>query len=249
MFAFIIFVVVFVVIFVRLAFRNTRNIREIINKLLNKNCSDGPILNHKDFPWSKEFRKHQNDIKQEYLNYCKEYNVPAYKDIDSELSGGTIGWKSLFLRVFNNDTEIIDKFPITKKLINSCPCTTAYFSKLEPNVHIKAHEGLYKGVIRYHLSIIIPKKWKDCYIIVDGKKLYWRENHDLLFDDTHTHEVFNNTNEERVVLFMDVKRDFKNTVIDLINTIVLKLISINDASVDLLVSKANILNGRKLYKN
>ena len=45
-----------------------------------------------------------------------------------------------------------------------------------------------------------------CKIIVDDKEYFWKEGVGVLFDDTFTHEVQNNTDEIRVALLLDVKR-------------------------------------------
>ena len=55
-------------------------------------------------------------------------------------------------------------------LINSVLCTTAYFSILEPGTKIKPHNGVYKGVLRYHLGLIVPSG--DLFIEIDGKSLH-----------------------------------------------------------------------------
>ena len=44
-------------------------------------------------------------------------------------------------------------------------------------------------------------------IIVDDKDCFWEEGKSVLFDDTYTHEVINNTNEVRIALLLDVKRE------------------------------------------
>ena len=246
----IIFLVLIIIIY-SWVIEDAKNGGEKINSFLEGYCNDGPILDPKDFSWTKDFRENQKEIKKEFLEYSKKYIIPNYTDISEELSAKTVGWKSLFLRVFNKDIEIIDKFPITKKLINSCSCTTAYFSKLEPRTRIPKHRGIYKGVIRYHLSIIIPKKWEDCFIIVDGNKLHWKEgskdNIDLAFDDMYLHEVQNNTDEERVVLFLDIRRNFNNIFVNMINVLLLTFIKSNDMVINT-VNKANNLNKIKHKK-
>ena len=40
----------------------------------------------------------------------------------------------------------------------------------------------------------------------DGAPHAWQEGRVLLFDDTHTHEVRNSTDEDRVVLLFDFER-------------------------------------------
>ena len=83
--------------------------------------------------------------------------------------------------------------------------TSAYFSVLSPGKHIPPHKGPYKGIIRYQLAISVPKKGV-CKIIVDDKDFFWVEGKSVLFDDTYTHEVINNTKEHRIALLLDIKR-------------------------------------------
>lgn len=210
-----------------------------INEFLARHCNEGPVLDAKQFNWSQDFRDNWRVVMSEFNRYHRDFEVPAYKDINKDSSAGTEGWKALFLRVFNNDTEMVEHFPETIKLINSCPCTTAYFSMLEPGTHIPAHKGVYKGVYRYHLSLIAPRDWHNCFIIVDGKKLHWKEpGNDIMFDDMYLHEVYNNTSERRMVLFLDIKRDFDNPLVNLVNNVMLKFIKSNDVLADT-VRKAN----------
>lgn len=199
-----------------------------INAYFERHCKDPSIFDPRDFPWTKNFIKNLPSIQEEFNEYQKLHSIPEYQSINPISSGKTKGWHSLFLRIFGHDTKNMKHFPKTKALINQCPCTTAYFSLLKPGTKIKPHVGIYKGVIRYHLSIKIPQDWRNCWIKVDGKKLHWRENDHLMFDDMFEHSVENNTKEERVVLFMDIKRDFKNTWLNMVNHVMLKFIKSND---------------------
>jgi len=212
-----------------------------INEYLTRHCSDPAVLNSRDYAWTANFRQNWQSIRQEFDAYSQNYVVPAYKDVNKGSSGDTDGWKALFLRVFNNDTQMMEFFPKTKALLATCPCTTAYFSLLEPGTHIPEHRGVYKGVLRYHLSLVVPDDWQNCFIVVDGKKLHWREGDDLMFDDMYLHHVENNTNQKRVVLFLDIKRDFKSLLVNFVNTIMLKFIKCNDVLLTT-VEKANRLS-------
>lgn len=245
-------VLILIIIFITIAYRIIReNLAQgggKINSFLLKRCKSTPVLDVKDFPWTKNFRDNYKDILKEFNGYRKKNIIPAYRDINKDSAGDTEGWKALFLRVFNNDTDMIKDFPKTKALLAKCPCTTAYFSMLEPGTHIKPHKGIYAGVLRYHLSLVSPKKWEDCFIIVDGQKLHWKEpGHELMFDDMYTHEVQNNTNERRVVLFLDVRRNFNSGPLNLLNRIILKFASTNDTLVAT-VDKANRISNPEKYK-
>ena len=84
--------------------------------------------------------------------------------------------------------------------------TTAMFSILSPRKHILDHRGPYKGVLRYHLGLIVPRDAEACRIRVGEDVRHWEEGKSMIFDDTFNHEVWNDTDETRVVLFVDVLR-------------------------------------------
>jgi aspartyl/asparaginyl beta-hydroxylase (cupin superfamily) len=201
---------------------------DMINSYLANQTDDPPILKSTDFPWTQLFRDNYKTIKEEYLSY--DGVEPAFKDVNSKYSvvENDKKWKVLFLRAFNKDTKLTKYFPKTMELINSCPCTLAYFSILEPGTTIHPHVGVYKGVIRYHLGLIVPKNYKDCFIVVDGKKLHWKEGEDIMFDDMFEHYVINRTDERRVILFLDIKRDFNSILVNMINSILLFFVRSSD---------------------
>jgi len=214
-----------------------------INEFLTNHCQDPAVFNTNEFEWTKKFRNNWKSIRNEYFEYTNKYSVPNYKDINAITASCDVnnGWKSLFLRIFGVDTDAAKLFPKTMKLINSCPCTLAFFSVFEPGTKLKPHVGVYKGVIRYHLPIIIPDDWHKCFINVNGQVLNWKEGEDLMFDDMFLHYAENNTKQQRVVLFLDIKRDFKNFFINIFNTLILGCIKSNDILQDT-VSKANSSN-------
>jgi ornithine lipid ester-linked acyl 2-hydroxylase len=215
-----------------------------INEFLEARCSDPPVFNSRDFKWSRKFREQWKDVREEFDSYSREYVVPSYTDVNRDSSAGTEGWKALFLRVFSVDTKMMQYFPKTKKLLENCECTTAYFSMLEPGTYIQEHKGVYKGVLRYHLGLIVPEDWQNCFIVVDGKKLHWKEGDDIMFDDMFLHHVENNTPQKRVVLFLDIKRNFGTFVLNWINSLMLKFIKCNDSLLST-VEKANLISRQK----
>ena len=80
------------------------------------------------------------------------------------------------------------------------------FSILSPHKHILPHCGPYKGVLRYHLGLIVPEDAENCRIRVGDDIRHWEPGKPLIFDDVFNHEVWNDTDETRVVLFVDVER-------------------------------------------
>lgn len=221
------------------------NLLPYINQFLSRHCKDPAVLNTKDFEWTSDFRANWKVIRDEYLGYAISNTIPVYKTINEMTSSCDLtgGWRTLFLRIFGKDTKCAHFFPKTMQLINGCPCTLAFFSVFEPGTKLTRHVGLYKGVLRYHLPLIIPDKWDKCFINVNGRVLNWRfdsqdDPMDLMFDDTFLHHAENNTDQKRVILFLDIKRDFKSWWLNTFNTILLRFIRSNDA-IDDTLKRAN----------
>ncbi|WP_197530127.1 aspartyl/asparaginyl beta-hydroxylase domain-containing protein [Gloeobacter violaceus] len=80
------------------------------------------------------------------------------------------------------------------------------FSILDANAHIPPHHGPYKGVLRYHLGLIVPVEDERCAVRVDNEVRSWKEGKSLIFDDSFEHEVWNRDPRRRVVLFVDFPR-------------------------------------------
>jgi beta-hydroxylase len=171
--------------------------------------------------WCKELRDNYTTIKQEYINYTKQNNLKRFAEIDpNQMSTdtGDIPWEILMLRVYNKDTEKIRYFPETYRFIKKIPgCTLAMFSVLPKNKKLDPHHGPSKSVLRYHLSLIVPKNNKECFITVNGEKHIWKEGTDTMFDDTFLHSAQNLSDETRVVLFLDIKRKYNNVFLDWVN--------------------------------
>merc|ERR1712008_292070 len=60
-------------------------------------------------------------------------------------------------------------------------------------------------VVRVHLPLIVPRGG-NCGLWVDGCVEYQEEGEIVIFDDSKVHRAFNYTDEERVVLILDLER-------------------------------------------
>lgn len=182
--------------------------------------------------WCQNLRNNYLDIRQEYLDYIKNHQLARFKDVDktqTKYDISDIPWQVLFLKVYNVDTDKTRFFPKTTRLISQIPgCTLAMFSVLHSGKVIPPHRGPYKGVLRYHLTLIAPKDHHLCTIHVNKKPYNWTEGTDVLFDDTYLHHVENKSSDTRVILFLDIKKDFNNIFLDSLNSLLLNLAKYND---------------------
>ena len=100
--------------------------------------------------------------------------------------------------------------PETMKVLSRIPnLRSAFFSILGPNYHIPHHRGVTKGLIRCHLGLIVPDQRDQCIMRVGDQICQWEEGRCFVFDDTYDHEVWNKTDQERVVLLIDVDRPMR----------------------------------------
>ena len=78
---------------------------------------------------------------------------------------------------------------------------TAFFSILKPRTRIPPHTGVSNTRTIIHLPLIVPP---GCGFRVGGETRAWVEGQAFAFDDTIEHEAWNDSDEVRVVLILDV---------------------------------------------
>ena len=190
---------------------------------------DPTFFDTQDFPWTDLLEEHWALIRAELDAVLAHRDaLPNFQDISEDQTAITTddNWKTFFLYGFGHKAEKNCRLvPKTTEVVERIPgMKTAFFSILAPGKHIPAHRGPYKGVMRAHLGLKVPDANEDCRIRVGDDVRHWEEGEVLLFDDTHDHEVWNDTDETRVVLFLDVVRPFEPPV-DPLNRALITLIS------------------------
>lgn len=170
------------------------------------------IIDGKTFAWVERLEKNSEVIRQELVALlCGQKHLPNIQDISPRqmnLSQGGDGWKSYFFSILGHRFDAsYERCPETGKLLDSIPdLQLAFFSILAPGMHIKRHRGSYKGVLRCHLGLIVPQPRTSVRMTVGDALVHWEEGKCVIFDDTHKHEVWNDTDGIRVVLLLDVCR-------------------------------------------
>jgi ornithine lipid ester-linked acyl 2-hydroxylase len=191
-------------------------------------AGDHPVFDSRQFEWVALLENNWVAIRKELeavLNYRQL--LPALQDIQQEqyALNKDNHWKTFFLYGFGQKATLnCHLCPVTASILEQIPqIKTAFFSILSPHKHIPAHKGVFKGLIRSHLGLIIPGQPGECTMRIGNELINWQEGKMVVFDDTYEHEVWNNTNEIRVVLLVDVIRSFKFPL-SVINNGIVKLI-------------------------
>jgi len=184
---------------------------------------------HRDYRGLQELEAHHADVQKECLQLLdiKERLTDVRALGAGYTEGGihTAQWKAFMFKSGDFIEENCRLAPKTAALIRNIPGVyTAFFSVLYPHQVITPHWGYYKGFLRYHLGVLIPanNQNKQCWIrvndnqaqndlndkdqIVNGERYYWKNGEGIIFDDNYLHDAANESDEIRVVLWLDLRR-------------------------------------------
>lgn len=163
------------------------------------------------FPWLDSLKSEWEAVRDEAdAVRAMRDRLPAFQDISEEV--GYISkddqWKTfMFLGYGFRCKRNLEQCPATAHALRHIPgVRTAFFSILAPGKELPPHRGPYNGVLRLHLGLVIPEPAERCWIRVQTERRYWQPGEVLIFDDSLEHEVHNDTDAERVVLFIDFLR-------------------------------------------
>ena len=164
------------------------------------------------FPQHQQVQNHFEILKQECLSLIepgklvpKAHQVDKYNNSISSDDGP--GWRTFYLKVYAGwFKENCEKCPQTYQLFKNMDNVTAVmFSIMEPGNTIPPHKGELKGIWRYQLPLVVPSKGR-CRISVEEQSLDYQAGRGLLFDDNLTHSVINDSDEYRIILFLDIQK-------------------------------------------
>jgi ornithine lipid ester-linked acyl 2-hydroxylase len=175
---------------------------------------DRPVMDQKEFPWVASVEADWRVVREE-LDSVMQFReqMPSFQDILKEVGAiqNDDQWKTFFLAGIGMDCEAnARRCPKTMEVLGRIPgVKTAFFSILSPGKHIPPHRGPFVGVLRLHLALMVPEPREKCRIRIADQFHTWEEGRCLIFDDTYNHEVWNDTDGYRVVLFVDFARPLR----------------------------------------
>jgi beta-hydroxylase len=172
---------------------------------------DHPFFPSDLFPYNQTLEDNWRTIRAE-LDRLLEHReqIPPFHEISPDQYRISTGdnWRTFILYGFGHKSErSCQQCPETTRILDAIPhLKSAWFSILAPRYHIPPHRGVTKGVVRTHLGLIVPHDREACRIRVGDQTRQWDEGKCIVLDDTFEHEVCNETDEQRVVLIIDVER-------------------------------------------
>lgn len=171
-----------------------------------------PVFAPNHFPVTDVLEQNFDVILKEYKNLraSKIAGSDYLSNDEHKLHSGKWDWNSYVIKGKRQSdfalqcpktVEILESMNAPRLMCNT-PFSFAFFSTLFPKSNIAAHYGPCNLRIRCHLPLIVPEG--DCGMQVGDKIVKWVPGKPLFFDDCYEHKVWNNTDEERVVLLFDI---------------------------------------------
>jgi len=207
----------------------------VVRKIYERRIDAPAVLDFKrDFPNSEKFGAAWQKIRDEAIAVRLE-RMPRFHDLMPEQADISANdgkdWRMFILKAYGVGVpENMAKMPTLARLLTECPeVTSATVSFLAPRKHIPRHRGPFRGVMRFHLGLKIPREPSGRpatimmindheYRIADGDMLLW--------DDTYPHEVMNNADEPRIALLLDVWRPHMPVDMEILSRLIVGAVKI-----------------------
>jgi aspartyl/asparaginyl beta-hydroxylase (cupin superfamily) len=177
-----------------------------------------PFFDRSKFPWLSQLEAAADAIRDELLVVLRE-DSGEMRPYVSHPDGAPVNqwaelnhsprWSAFFL--WEHGKRIDDhctRCPRTAALLETIPmmdCTgyapTVLFSILSPHTHIPPHSSVTNARLVVHLPLIAPPH---CRFRVGNEMREWKYGQAWVFDDTIEHEAWNDSDELRVIMMIDV---------------------------------------------
>ena len=168
------------------------------------------------FPAADDFVAKWQDIRDEAFAVRRNLNkVPRFHELMKEQADISANdgrdWRMFIMRAYGIDVpENLARCPTISGLIEDQPeVMSCALSFLAPGKHVPQHRGPFRGILRFHLILAMPRTPSGdiaAVLEIDGKPYRLADGDSLLWDDTYSHEVWNKSEEVRIALLLDVWR-------------------------------------------
>ena len=193
-----------------------KRIRPWVNRALvpYSQVGNAPVTDARLFPWIAEIIKDLPAIQAEADTILRNRKaVPPFRDFapGHERIVSEDDWRSFFFWGYGYPVpQNLARCPRTAQAITKVPgLVSAIYSVVAPGAHIGRHRGVSKAIMTAHIGLRVPKEAEKCRMDVDGHEVVWRVGEAAVLDDTYPHEVWNETDETRVLLLIQFQRPMR----------------------------------------
>jgi len=189
----------------------------VIRKVYERRLVGPPVLDLPSyFASATKFTSAWKTIRDEALMIAQHLEtVPRFHEIMPEQAPISAqddrDWRIFVLKSYGVEVEEhMARCPTLSSLLRETPeVLSASLSCLAPRKHIPRHLGPFRGVLRFHLGLSMPRgqDGRPAAVLTIADREHRIANGEcLLWDDTYPHEVLNESDEVRIALLLDVWR-------------------------------------------
>ncbi len=174
-----------------------------------------PWFEREEFDWVEKMEAHFGKIRQEVVSRLDtEADLIPYLragqvyEGDLQKLAGNKDWGALYF--FDSGKKVEEnhrRFPYTSKVLEDLPLFKidgqnyeAFFSVLKPGTRIAPHFGISNIRLTCHLPLVVPGK---CFLKAGSETRRMEEGKCLIFDDSFTHEAWNDSEGPRIVFIFE----------------------------------------------
>ena len=160
-------------------------------------------------PWKELLENNSQIILQELETLVNNNNKNIVPYFNQTLASAPTAW-TVFPLIFWGETYT-DNCKQVKKTVNIINqingLISCGFSILKPHTSIKPHCGDSNVMYRCHLTLKNNGTIDEIGMRVGNEKVTWENGKLFAFCDAHNHEVWNNTDDERWIMIIDILRE------------------------------------------
>jgi hypothetical protein len=189
---------------------------DVNERLIDRYQPDYPeVWDPSTFPWVEPLVAATPQLRDEVDRYLAEVVMPQTVEVsglEPESDEGTFAtpglqgtWRSTVLYLMGRWLSPSEHFPTVRRALDGVGgITSAGLAGLDARSHIDDHADPNKGALRFQLPLVVPGEEGDCRIRVGDRTITWRVGEPVLFDIATRHEVWNESDDNRIVLMAEV---------------------------------------------
>jgi aspartate beta-hydroxylase len=189
----------------------------LVRHVYDRRIVGPPILDAATyFPEVRRFAGAWHEIRAEADRLAARIDaVPRFHDIMKEQEDVSANdgrdWRLFILKAYGIESSAhMAACPRLAQIVSGTPgVLSSSISFMAPGKHIPAHRGPFRGVLRFYLGLSVPRRSDGSPAVVlkiDGQEHRVGDGEWLIWDDTYTHEVVNESDSWRSVLLLDLWR-------------------------------------------
>jgi aspartate beta-hydroxylase len=206
-------------------------------KIFRRRIEGPPVLDPSlFFPHAPLFTGAWQAIRDEALAVAgRLHAVPRFEELMREqapiAAHDPQDWRMFILKAYGSEiAPNMARCPTLASLLRQSPeVLSAVISFLAPGKHVPRHCGPFRGVLRFHLGLSMPRGGDGrpaAVLRIEDREHRLADGDSLLWDDTYPHEVWNPADEVRIALLLDVWRPGMPMDMELLSRLVVAVVQI-----------------------